>query len=200
MKRILLGTILGLSTLAPLASVQAQGNINLYNYASGGTPANAIVYGIAAGGPLGQGVTTGGFTVGMYIGAGDQTAAVNGAFNGTSYELIPILALATGVGATTPLGDFEPGEYSAGFEYNTGIIGGTVTVVVVAYNGANYDTSSIRGHSQAFIMTTTSATENAPWTGTFMNGFAVSPPIPEPSTFALIGLGLASLMSLRRRN
>jgi len=198
MKKTLVAAILG---LAAVASVQAQGNINLYNYASGGTPANAIVYGAGSGGTLGQGVVAPGWTVGMYVAAGNIAATVNASFTGSNDLVTGMGNQATGPGATTPLGDFEPGEYSAGFEYNTGVVGGTVTVVVVAYNGANYVSSSVRGHSQAFTMTTTAATETAALTGTFMNGFAVSAvaPIPEPSTFALAGLGLAGLLIFRRR-
>ena len=196
MKKTLVSAILG---LAAIASVQAQGNINLYNFVSGGTPANAIVYGVGSGGTLGQPVSAGGFTVGMYIIAGDQAAAVNAGMAGDGgFGLIPTLALATGVGATTPLGDFEPGEYSAGFEYNTGVVGSTVTVVVVAYQGGSYAGANVRGHSQAFTMLSTAATENAAWTGSFHNGFAVTL-VPEPSTFALAGLGLAGLLIFRRR-
>ena len=197
MKKTLVSAILG---LAAIASVQAQGNINLYNYNSTGAVANPIVYGAGSGGPLGVGVTTGGYTVGMYIVAGNQTAAINASFNGSGYDLITGMgSQVTGVGATTPLGDFDPGEYSAASEFNTGFVGQTVTVVVVAYQGANYAGATVRGHSQAFTMLTTAATENAALTGSFMNGFAVSA-VPEPSTFALAGLGLAGLLIFRRRN
>jgi len=195
MKKTLVSAILG---LAAIASVQAQGNINLYNYTSLGAVANPIVYGVGSGGTLGAGVSAGGFTVGMYIAAGNIATAVNSSFTGSN-DAVTGMTLATGTGATTPLGDFDPGEYSAASEYSTGLgAAATVTVVVVAYNGASYASSNIRGHSQAFTMTTTGGTEFAPNTGSFMNGFAVSL-VPEPSTFALAGLGLASLLIFRRR-
>lgn len=204
MKRTLIATILGIFTLAPLVSGQAQGNINLYNYNSSGVP-NLITYGPGSGGPIGEGIVgntvnhTSPWTVGMYVAAGNIAATINASFDGINVGLITDMgSQATGIGATTPLGDYLPGQYSSPFEYSTGLGGGiTVTVVVVAYNGASYNTSFARGHSQAFTMTTTSGPEFAPFTGSFMNGFAIT--LPEPSTFALTGLGLASLLIFRRR-
>jgi len=200
MKRKLIVAILGISMLAPIASVHAQGNINLYNYDSLGPVANLITYGAGSGGTVGQGIAGPGWTVGMYVALGDIASTVNVSFSGVNYGIITGMGpQATGAGATTPLGDFLPGQYSSMVEYNTGFTGGSVvTVVVVAYNGANYDTSTLRGHSQAFTMTTSIAPEFAPLTGSFMDGFAI-PAIPEPSVFALAGLGLAGLLIFRRR-
>ncbi|MEY4388044.1 MAG: motif, partial [Verrucomicrobiota bacterium] len=87
---------------------------------------------------------------------------------------------------------------------NLGVAGGsTVTIVLVAYNGANYASSNIRGHSAAFQMTAQALPATAADVGTgAWTSFAVSAvaPVPEPSTFALAGLGLAGLLIFRRRN
>jgi len=207
MKKTLVAAILG---LAAAASIQAQGFIQLYNY-NNATPAtginnNVITYGINSGGTLGAAVS-GGYTVGMYYAIGDVTASVNAAF--TSAIDVPAgMTLATGAGSTALLGGdgFPAGTYGntasyggAGFPPGTQAVNFLVTIVVVAYNGTGYTSldTTARGHSQAFTMTAnTFATPNQ--TGSFQNPFSVVA-VPEPSTFALAGLGLASLLIFRRR-
>jgi hypothetical protein len=207
MKKILVSAILG---LAAIASVQAQSSIRLYNY---GTPleGNAVVYGAGTEGTIGTGVSTAGWTVGVYYALGDVTGAVNGQIGGATTTAganmgslaASGLTLATGAGSTAPLGS---GGQSAG-DYGTptglvlsGIPGTgspTVTLVLVAYNGVSYEASTGRGHSAAFTMTAVSSPGFPLLTGNFANSFAVA--APEPSTFALAGLGLASLLIFRRR-
>ncbi len=204
MKKALVAAILG---LAAVTSVKAQGLIRLYNYTTDPGIANPIVYGANSGGTLGQGVSAGGFTVGMYYFIGNNAAAVNSSFDGSGYDVAWTgqngLVLATGANATTPLGDFQPGEYSQVNNFQLGAAQTSdfvVTVVVVAYNGADYASSLIRGHSQAFNLTAAyvAGFSIPPDTGSAMPGFAVIG-VPEPSTFALAGLGLAGLLIFRRR-
>lgn len=206
MKKTLVAAILGLTAAV---SVQAQGFIQLYNY-SASTPTtginnNLIVYGPNSGGTLNDPVA-GGFTVGMYYFVGDNAAAVNGAFGSPTDIPTGMTFGGTGTGASANLGGdgFPAGTYGNYSSFGGALFAPgnqatdfTVTIVVVAFNGADYASSLVRGHSQAFTMT--AKTFGVPdQTGAFMNGFAVTA-VPEPSTFALAGLGLAGLLIFRRR-
>jgi len=189
MKKILLVPLLGLTLTTPAA--HAQGYVQLYNF---GYPASFITY-TPGGAPV-----TGGYFVGFYYGVGDTVAAQNAAMAGDGGEgNIPNLILATGASAVAPLGTVDAGCYESmtsfgipGITINTT----TVTLVVVAYNGASYDTSTVRAHSQAFSMPARVDPAFPLEIGAFAPGFAL---IPEPSTFALTGLGLAGLLIFRRR-
>ncbi len=195
MKKLLVASILGLAVLD--SPVCAQGRIQLYNY----NAANLITYGPFAGHPVGDPVV--GYNVGMYYFVGDIAATVNAAFiPGFGGDAMPmIMILATGSGATAVLGanGFPAGIYGSSetFLVPGGSAGSVVTTVVVAYNGASYGSSNIRGHSQAFTMVAGTST-SAPSTGDYMNGFQVVTSLPEPTSFTLVGLGLAALWWRRR--
>lgn len=214
MKKILVSAILG---LAAIASVQAQSSIRLYSYgtSSDATPAGPthtgnIVYGAGSQGPIGTAVQLAhGYTVGVYYALGDVTAAANSSIGGATTQAganagslaASGLTLATGIGATAILGTDGNGIYDnvPGYVIPGASGDQVVTLVLVAYNGASYETSALtgRGHSAAFTMTALSSPAFPLLTGNFAGGFAVT--APEPSTFALAGLGLASLLIFRRR-
>jgi len=207
MKKALVSAILG---LAAVASVQAQGLIRLYNYTTDPGIANPIVYGALSGGTLGANVLgTANMTVGIYYVVGSVVSTVNASFDGSGRDvawtsLNGLAAITAGNNGTTPLGDFQAGEFSAA---NPATVGTTqtadftVTCVVVAYdNVAGYAASNVRGHSTAFTLSAayTLGSSFTPDTGASMPGFAVIG-VPEPSTFALAGVGLAGLLIFRRR-
>ena len=198
MKKFLVAGILGLTVLG--SSVCAQGRIQLYNH----NAANLITYAPLTGHPVGDPVA--GFGVGMFYFVGDIAATVNSEFTpeqgGAVHPMINNgMSIATGSGATAVLGanGFPAGLYGSSetFLVPGAPSGSVVTIVVVAYNSFDYAFSTICGHSQAFIMT---AGTIAPRTGDYMNGFQVgSFVIPEPTSFALVGLGLGVLTLWRRR-
>lgn len=188
MKKVLVAAILG---LAAVSSVKAQGTVILYNY---NQPATAITYGQNSGGTLGQGIT-GAWTIGIYSAAGDVSSSVNAGMAGDQGGgLVPTLSLESETAALIPgyPGLFGPANVNVNFS-------GLGTFVVVAYNGASYATSSIRGHSAAFTLAANALPSTPLVIGTVMPAFSVVGPIPEPSTFALAGLGLAGLLIFRRR-
>lgn len=201
MKKFLVASILGMAALE--SSVSAQGYIQLYNYNN----ANPVTYGDTyTGHPVGDPVT--GYNVGMYYFVGDIAGTVNAAFSpGDRSGLLPMLnngmSVATGSGATAVLGanGFPAGLYGSSetFLVPGASVGSVVTIVVVAYNTFAYVASPFGGHSQAFTMIVGTSIF-APQTGDYMNGFQVgSFVIPEPTSFALVGLGLGVLSLWRRR-
>lgn len=192
MKRTLLLTILGISAVSSEFSAHAQGRIRLDTYNTEG-PYISDFFSLQ---PI---PLSAGLTVGMYYAFGDVVAAANA----TLVTSIAIpgagLGVATGLGSTAQLGADAPGLYVSPFDWvvpGSGSSSQPVTIVVVAYNGADYASSLYRGHSQAFLMNTAVGVNFAPITGSYMNSFVVV--VPEPSSFALITVGLASLLAFRK--
>ena len=191
-KSILLG-IAGLSVAA--ISSYGQGQIFLDNYDSGTHP--LITYGAGSGGSLGAGIVGSQWTVGLYFALGTVSSDV------TPGNGVPIaLALGSGTGATVGLLNGYAGQFASipSFVASASTAAATITLEVIAYNGANYQSSAIRGHSSAFTMSA-----NVPPLGTvlntgdFMSTFSVTQ-VPEPTTLALAGLGgFGMLMALRRK-
>jgi len=195
MKKSVLLAILGVS--AGVVSSYGQGFISLDNYSSATSP--LITYGPTGGGTLGSGITGAQWTVGLFFADGQSftsSADANGTANPNSLD--SRLILGTGPGSTAPL--VAPGIFTtaSSFQATIAASGGPVTLMIVAYNGANYDASLIRGHSGAFTMTAAPGTSFPPFVGDFMNTFQVNA-VPEPSTFALLGLGTGALLFFRRR-
>ena len=111
----------------------------------------------------------------------DGANSANGALTASVYGA----GYFTGSGTSA---DFELGTYSGN---------GLVYMEVIAYNGASYGASTIRGHSAIFSESlATGATPPSPIPFT---SFAVFNAVPEPTTMALGGLGLAALLVARRK-
>lgn len=195
--------IIGIGSLAvTVASSLGQGFIALDNYDSGAHP--LITYGTGFGAQTGTGLTAG-WTVGIYLAQGDVLNFI--ASDPTTVADPSVLGgglfLGTGVGSTAAVytSSFNtPGQFfSANTFQASAASGSTITAMIVVYNGANYTSSVIRGHSAAFTMTTAAGTSPIPmYVGDAMPAFSVNI-IPEPSVFALSGLGAAALMLVRRK-
>jgi hypothetical protein len=204
MKKTLVASILGLT--AVVCNTQGQGQIQLYSYYQ---PSAYITYGANSGGVLNDPVSaSSGMTVGFYYAtaASFSESTINAAMAGDGGNgLIPSLTLFTGAQGTALLGDVGgdfPGRFGNTEFLPTLPTVGSYTFVFVAYSGSDYASSLIRGHSAAFTMPTKTAPDALPVVGEYLPGFSVYgpvAPIPEPSTFALAGLGLASLLIFRRR-
>jgi hypothetical protein len=201
MKRTILATIIGIAAVAAVNSAQAQGRVNLDNYDS--TAANPLVtYGAGVpGGAVGTGLANVSgitWTVGIYYALGSVSVASDPTGIADPASLGP-LAQATGVAGDTTtfnsgLGFFTTtGDASFG-----GYTSGLVTAELVAYSGPTYNGSSYRGHSGAFTFTPATGATAAPLVGNFFPTFGALP-VPEPSIFALSGIGAAALMLIRRK-
>jgi hypothetical protein len=168
---------------ASTACVLAQGTVNFQN---GGPGVNAIIGGsTAAHTPL----SGAGYSANLYWALGTVTDPLQLASAG----------FATPFGTGASAGYFFggvlgiPGTSAAG--------GQLVTVQVVAWNtatGASWAAATERGAGNLFQVTLGGGTTPPPFF-TAMTAFNLTTTIPEPSTFALAGLGAASLLLFRRR-
>jgi len=197
MKRKLVASILGIAAAGALLGsgnvANAQGLIYLDSYnTSPFTPYPLIT---VNGFPISSAQ---GFTVGFYYSTSPLSMAATSISNPDFST--PGGILATGAGSTATFGSVAGLFTAVGDTYfNTGSPPGPIYVVVVTYNGASYANSTIRGHSASFVLNSAAAPPVPGMGGSPgpMGGFNI--PVPEPSSFALAGLGLASLLIFRRR-
>jgi len=204
MKRKLTVAILGIVTSAGLmGSAHAQGFVTFGNYDSSAP----VLYGAGntAGGSAGAGVNTQ-FSAGLWYFLG--TATLGAATDGND-----LLSAHAGWELASVSAQFNTGQFAgaAGVGYFSGIganstatisdyVSGPITFSVTAYDGASYANAGNRGHSAGFTLPTITTGNGA--VGEFgpgLTSFSVFPTVPEPSVFALSGLGAAALMLIRRK-
>jgi len=207
MKKTLINSIVGITAVFSFAVPSyGQGKINLDNYDSTLNP--LITYGASWGPSLsGQGMqnnTAGGgqWTIGFYYTLGDVTGSIANDPTGFAdpSTLGGGLAFANGsVGDTTTF-NAVPGKFTTtGDAVINGYTSGVITMELVVYNSSSYSTAFIaRGHSPAFTLTPATGTATAPQVGNFMPAFSIQI-MPEPSTFALAGIGSTLFLAFRRR-
>ena len=193
-----------------VTSAHAQGrviidNYNTYGpYVTYGAGANQIA-GTSAGTPIHNGANgtagTINWTMGIYYALGDVTATVGSDSSGFGTSSFNGLTLATGQGSSTANlhGGADAGSFSSVDSYIIqGYTAGPVTLETIVYSGADYASSLFRGHSAAYTTTPATGIVTSTTTGTGMSAFGVFA-VPEPSTFALAGLGAAALLAFRRK-
>lgn len=116
--------------------------------------------------------------------------------------------------ATTPLLTGAQAGYFLGGTQTIPTVagGGTASILIDVYNSATYsslvqaqnaNTPNSWGESAAFTVVLgnpNSVPPGTPATLTGLKSFNLTTGVPEPSTFALAGLGAAALLFFRRRN
>jgi len=200
MKKILVASILGIvATVATVNKAQAQGFVYFGNYTGGGATA-PVTY---------SGAASGGFVNGETIGNGFTAELLYsyGANLGTTYSDTGITAtFIANSGDTVANG----GGLFGGFANQVTIPGytsGAADFIVQVFNGSSYANSAIRGQSGVVGISVLATAANQLPTGGLMsdNGNVTAPltaftvSVPEPTTFALAGLGAAALMAIRRK-
>jgi PEP-CTERM motif len=202
MKRKALAAVLGFAGLVGLAaSSYGQGNVYFNTYAS--TPYYPIVYGSVA-----QGVDAS--LAGT--GAGVNVSAELGYFIGTSSSPSDFTLLPTSITAVSPLSEAPNGVGSptTGYingstvsipGYSAGPISFEILAWVASGTGAGGGTFGTSGYTGSLIWTEPSIASGQSPAGYFtaMPGDITLTPVPEPSTWALAGLGALAFLAFRRK-
>ena len=205
MKRTILASIVGLAAMAAATMSYGQGKVVLDNYdstAAGGNVNQTITYGAGSGGTAGTGISGSQWTIGWYWALGTQTVSSDPTGTADPSTLGGGLAF-----DNNDPNDTAKISSAAGYYINTspglveGYSSGTITLEMVAYDGASYGSSTHRGHSSAFTLTPATGNNTPPLTGDAMPTFSVFTvaAVPEPSILALSGIGAAALMLIRRK-
>jgi len=198
MKKTLVASILGIAVSAgSVVSSHAQGSIFFDNYADNGGAGAQITYGTGVTGETaGAGVT--GFEAALYYSLTPVTdTAGNGAVNGGLTELANTGVNAgyiTAVGTTPP----GPGYFDGPIVTIPGYASGNVTFEMVAYNGSTYGGSTVRGTSGTWVEPSLATGQSPAGYFTAQPAFTVTT-VPEPTTIALAGLGIAGMLVACRR-
>lgn len=188
MKKSIILSILGV-TAAALTSY-GQGNVNFTSYyANGGAGAATYVFGTSI-------FVPDGYNVDLYYAFGTTSDTVASASPNS------VAAVPSGM---TDLGVTGLTTYSGGYFGNPivtvtipGYTSGAITFEVVAFNGADYASSTIRGRSGSFTMASIATGANPVPALTGLPDFYVAP-VPEPTTLALAGLSGLALFAFRRK-
>lgn len=180
MKKSIVASIIGVvATVAAIESSHGQGFVAFNNYYSAADQ-TVRLDGLLGGAPLGPTYSA---ALLYQIGTG---------------ALIPVSAADGGIVQFNGPGA-PPGYFIGGSATIQGYVSGPITLLVQAYNGADYASSTIRGQSALLNLGSISG-PGIPVgdLGPGLVSFTVST-VPEPSTLALIGLGTGALLFLRRR-
>ena len=190
MKKAIVLAALG---VAAVGSSYGQGYINFNSYAQTVTPYPvATVFGTAT--PLDSS-----FTAQLYYSLGTVLDPVD---TGSAASIMStVTGLSLFAGSDTP---FAGGFFTGATLTIGSYVSGPITFEVVAFNGVDYASSSIRGRSGAFTM---SSIDTSGVGSVFGDNGGVMPvmfaasaaPVPEPSTLALAGLGGLAMLALRRK-
>jgi hypothetical protein len=190
MKRILLTTILGIMATV---STHGQGTVFLNNYVMNSYAGAPVYYGNAgSGGTVGVPIA-GPYNVQLayFVGPGIVDPAGSGDLLGSW-----LMNAAIRPESFYGWGVFLDYAYTLPDYPSTGRV--PVQLEMLVFTGSTYATSTIRGHSAAFTLSWVAVGAQIPPSLEGLQSFSIYL-IPEPSGLGLAGLGIATLMVLRRR-
>ena len=202
MKKSVIASLLTAASLAFVATSYGQGQVQFQNYNFGATTLNApVTFGqtASAGGVNGVSGTRVGkeFTADLLysLDGGATYSLLTGAQSGSA--TYPT-AFAFGTGADGDSANFA-GYFFGNPVTIPGYSSGPISFIVEAYHGSSYATADWRGQSASFTMASIANPPATPSDFSGLSAFTVTVPVPEPTIFALAGLGAAGLMALRRK-
>jgi len=188
MKKSIVLAMLGVA--AGVTASYGQGTVGFFNYFS---PSSPVVSYAASNVPIGK--------AGLAVGSGftAELAWFNGVTaNSAALTLVPSSETAFGLAAPSPTADGQL-SYGAGWFLGPNVslgaaAGSTVTLEVIAFNAG----STVTGQSGLFQVTLGGG--GLPPASIAAGGsFTVANAVPEPTTMALGGLGLAAMLVARRK-
>jgi len=202
MKRKLIGSVLAIAaSVAVVSTSHGQGSLIFENtdFATLNAPVT-----------FGQTVNSGGVNgvTGQGVGSEFTAALLYSLDGGATFTLLTSANAAAqgGVYPTPFFGTDGNAASGAGYFGSPGVTipgytSGAISFIVQAYHGASYAAADWKGQSAAFsvpsIASGSPAPPASPFPGGSMQAFTVT--VPEPSIFALAGLGAAGLMAFRRK-
>jgi len=202
MKKSVIGSLLGAASLAIAASSYGQGSVQFQNYNFGATSLNSpVTFGTTVnfGGVNGVTGTRIGkeFTADLMfsLDGGNTFSLLTAAQSGSSAYPTPF---AFGAGNDGDAANFA-GYFFGNSVTIPGYTSGAVSFTIEVFNGTSFSALNTTWNGKTTFTMPSIATGTAqPSDFTGLNSFTVNP-VPEPTVFALAGIGAAALMVVRRK-
>jgi hypothetical protein len=199
MKRTIFAIVLAFLSFFVALRSSGQGYVAFENYDFGATSLNAPV-------TFGMTYTSGGISgvTGVRVGSEFKADLLYSLDDGATYSLLSG-AQSGSANYPTPFSGTD-GDTASGAGYFIGdsitipgYTSGAITFIVRAYSGPSYNNSAWFGESSPFAMPSITTTTISPSHFSGMDPFQVVFFVPEPSIFALAGVGAAGLIAFRRK-
>jgi len=198
MKRAILTTLIAAATSGFITKAHGQGAILFANF-DGGSLNAPVTFAMT--------YTTGGISgvAGEKVGSEFSADLLYSLDGGASYNFLTQTAAGAGSSYPTAFSGTDGNDASgAGYFIGPavsipGYSSGSITFIVRAYSGPTFANSAWFGESAPFTMSSISTGTESLSHFSGLAPFNVVWFIPEPSTFALAGLGAAGLIAFRRK-
>jgi hypothetical protein len=206
MKKAIVLSILGIAASGIAAF--GQGQVIFNNYGAATYATDQVLWGANSGHTVGTTVQTTAVDVQLFYELGTISTSQANFGNTATAGLQGAISLAFNSGGSYGVGPY--GYFGVGNQIITGWSSGPVTLMIEAWDtttGATFTLATVKGYSAlwqetgasgGFGITSTALPPDyaANMPGVTLTGAA---PVPEPTTMALGGLGLAALIAFRRK-